>query len=68
MAKSRPLFPYFLLLLTVNSKQVCQWFASNPVPLVSEAIALPTVPQPLHCVCSYIPLIVTSNPATVGRN
>ena len=27
----------------------CQWLDSNPGPLVSEATALPTAPQPLVC-------------------
>ena len=55
MGHSRPLF---LLLLpfqyTVDSKQMfnikinfCQWLDSNHGPLVSEATALPTEPQPL---------------------
>ena len=46
-------FSFFFLsfLHTVNSKQMfnksCRWLDSNPGPLVLEATALPTAPQPL---------------------
>ena len=44
-------FFYFRLFNTVDSKQMlnkfCQWLDSNRRPLVLEATALPTVPQPL---------------------
>ena len=48
----RPLFLYFCLYFTVYRKQVfnmkvCLWLDSNCGPLVSEATALPTEPQPL---------------------
>ena len=49
----RPLFLYFRLFnthLTVNICfcNFCQWLDSNSGPLVSEATALPTEPQPLQ--------------------
>ena len=52
MGHSRPLFLYFYLFNTVDSKQTfgkfCRWLDSNRgSPLVSEATALPTEPQPL---------------------
>ena len=44
-------FLYFRLFNIVDSKQMfnkfCQWLDSNRGPLVSEATALPTEPQPL---------------------
>ena len=48
---SRPLFSlYFRLFNNVDSKQyqykICRWLDSNRRPLVSEATALPTEPQP----------------------
>ena len=54
MGHSRPLFLYFHLFnpqLTGNKCSIyiifCQWLDSNRGPLVSEATALPTEPQPL---------------------
>ena len=51
MGHFRPLFLYFRLFDTVDSKQMfnkfCQWLDLNRGPLVSEATALPTEPQPL---------------------
>ena len=51
MAHSLPFFLYFRLFNTVESKQMfnkfCQWLVSNLRPLVFEATALPTEPQPL---------------------
>ena len=52
MGHSRQPFLYFLSFLqTINSKKMfnksCQWLDLNPGPLVSEATALPTAPQPL---------------------
>ena len=51
MCHFRPLFLYFLLFNSVDSKQmlyikVCQWLNSIHRPLVLEATALPTEPQP----------------------
>ena len=44
-------FLYFRLFNTVDSKQMfnkfCRWLDSNRGPLVLEATALPTEPQPL---------------------
>ena len=59
MGHSRPLFLYFRLFntqLTVNKCSIlinfCRWLDSNRGPLVSEATALPTEPQPLLlCLC-----------------
>ena len=47
-------FSLFLSFLqTVNSKKMfnksCQWLDSNLGPLILEATALPTAPQPLRC-------------------
>ena len=51
MGHSRPLFLYFCLFNTVDSKQIHVGYKSLPMtgfePLVSEATALPTEPQPL---------------------
>ena len=50
MGHSRPLFVFlFSLQSTVNSVQYkfCRWLDSNCGPLVLEATALPTEPQPL---------------------
>ena len=52
MGHSRPLFLLFSSFLqTVNMKywfnKSCRWLDSNPGPLISEATALPTAPQPL---------------------
>ena len=51
MCHSGPLFHYFRLFNTVDSKQLfnkfCRWLDSNRRPLVLEATALPTEPQPL---------------------
>ena len=49
---SRPLFRYFRIFITVDSKQIldlidCRWLDSNCGPLVLEATALSTEPQPL---------------------
>ena len=48
---SRPLFLYFLLFNTVDSKMFnlnfCWWRNSNRRPLELEATTLPTEPQPL---------------------
>ena len=45
------LYIYFRLFDIVDSKQmfnkICRWLDSNHGPLVSEATALPTEPQPL---------------------
>ena len=59
MGHSRPLFLYFRLFNTVDSKQmfhikVCQWLDSNGGPLVSEATTLPTQPQPRPIPFSYL--------------
>ena len=61
VAHSRPLFIYFRLFNTADSKQVnkCSiqilpMTGSNQGPLVSEAIALPTEPQPLPPVLCFI--------------
>ena len=52
MGHSRPLFLYFSLFNTVDSKQMfnkfCWWLDSNCWPLVLEATALPTEPHN-HC-------------------
>ena len=47
-----PRFLYFRLFITVDGIQmfyinICQWLDSNRGPVVSEATALPTEPQPL---------------------
>ena len=50
MGHSRPLFFYFRLFNTVNSKcsiNFCRWLDSNCGPLELEATALPTASQPL---------------------
>ena len=50
MVHFRPLFLYFRLFNTVDSKSsifFCRWLDSNCGPLGLEATALPTVPQPL---------------------
>ena len=52
MCNSQPLFLYFCLFNTVDSKQmfhikVCQCLDLNRGPLVSEAVALPIEPQSL---------------------
>ena len=51
MGHFQPLFLYFCLFykqLTVTRlNKSCRWLDSNPGPLVSEATALSTVPQPL---------------------
>ena len=50
MGHSRPLFFYFRLFNTVNSKcsiNFCLWLDSNRGPLELEATALPTASQPL---------------------
>ena len=52
-------FVYFCLFNTVDSAyKFCQWPDSNCGPLVSEATALPTAPQPLpksvHCCISGV--------------
>ena len=52
MGHSQPLFLYFRLSHTADSKQmfhikVCRCLHSNCGPLVSEATALPAEPQPL---------------------
>ena len=53
---SRPLFIYFRLFNTVDknkcSIKFCRWLELNRGPLVSNATALPTEPQPLlHDLC-----------------
>ena len=52
----RPLFHYFRLFITFDSKHMfkinfCQWLDLNCAPLVSEATTLPTDPQPLSLFC-----------------
>ena len=54
MGHSRPLFLYFRLVNTVDSKQIkcpiqkfAKWLDSKREPLVLEVTAPPTVPQPL---------------------
>ena len=59
MGHFRPLFSLFSSFLqTVNRKHMfnksCRWLDSNPGPLVSEATALPTAPQPLPQMFSKI--------------
>ena len=58
MGLSRPLFLYFRIFykqLTVNMFiKSCRWSDSNPAPLVSEATALSTAPQPLICCNLYL--------------
>ena len=61
MGHYRPLFLYFRLFNTVDSRQmfhikVCRWLDLNCGPPVSEATALPTEPQPL----SYITITEVS--------
>ena len=62
MGHYRPLFLYFRLFNTVDSKQMfhikaCWWLDLNRGPLVSEATALPTEPQPLPI--SYVWQIIS---------
>ena len=63
---SRSLFVYFRLFNTVASTQmfhikVCRWLDSNRGPLVSEATALPTEPQPLpKCWCRLMKPIINA--------
>ena len=54
MGHSRPLFLYFRLVNTVDSKQIkcpiqkfAKWLDYKREPLVLEETAPPTVPQPL---------------------
>ena len=52
-AISGPFFSIFVysIQVTVDNKQMfnksCRWLDSNPGPLILQATALPTVPQPL---------------------
>ena len=58
MGHSRPLFLYFRLFNTVDSKMFyinfCWWRDSNHGPLELEASALPTEPQPLPVKGNFI--------------
>ena len=56
MCNSRPLFPYFHLFKVYSNMLImkfCGCLKSNHGPLILEATALPTEPQPLPKCCSW---------------